>query len=179
MGSMGSLEVLSDLLMYPEKLDAAKELFNYHIKLIQALEHAKDRLSKTKPLDSNTLAKCRVFIQHVNHASKFSSEVSKLSLNELAFASISFEERRLIMIVDAFKASDIRKYVRIHKIRCLHRSEIFTRIRYLLSCHKGSRFEEIYEALFPVNNSSEPTTYEGKVNYTGINNDYLLYVIQS
>jgi len=165
---MDAMASINDLFVHPESLSDVKKTLDYQIKMVDALEHAKDRLSKTKSLDSNTLAKCGVFIQYVNRSnttSNFCSEVSKLSLNELAFSLISFEERRLKTILDLFKASDIRKYVEKQKIKCLHRSEIFTRIKHILSGCEGSRFDDIYGAVLQTRNSSEPNMarHEGKV----------------
>jgi hypothetical protein len=167
---MDAMASINDLFVHPESLSDVKKTLDYQIKMVEALEHAKDRLSKTKSLDSNTLAKCAVFIQYVNRSnttSNFCSEVSKLSLNELAFSLISFEERRLKTILDLFKASDIRKYVEKQKIKCLHRSEIFTRIKHILSGCEGSRFDDIYGAVLQTRNSSEHdmARHEGKVKF--------------
>ncbi|KIW35807.1 uncharacterized protein PV06_11848 [Exophiala oligosperma] len=149
---------INDLFVHPESLRDVQKALGYQIKMVEALEHAKDRLSKTKSLDANTLAKCGVFVQHVNRSdtpNNFYSEVSKLNLNELAFSLISFEDRRLKTLLDSFKASDIRKYVEKQQIQCLHRSEIFTRIKFILSACEGSRFDAIYRTVLQMRNISE------------------------
>lgn len=151
MASMKFSEI--DVLEHPETLGRVREslhILKAQIKVAEALEHAKDRLTKARPLDSNTLSKCNVFIHYVNQAevqSNFSLEVSKLSLNELVFSSISFEERRLKTLLDSFRASDVEKYVRRQNLSCIDRSEIFTRFGNILAGCKGSRFDEIYKAL--------------------------------
>ena len=81
------------------------------LRIVEGFEHAKSRLEATDHLDGNTLAKCHVFVRYVNEStpdSNFYLEVSKLSLDEVAFCSISFEERRLKCIVDSFKALHVQ-----------------------------------------------------------------------
>lgn len=84
------------------------------------------------------------YVNKAHTASNFFSEVSKLSLNELIFALISFEGRRLKTLIDLFKASDIKTYVEKQNINCLHRSEIFTRINYYMSQIDGNGFGDIF-----------------------------------
>jgi len=142
-----------DLFTHPETLGDVKstvEILHEQIKIVEGLEHAKDRLATTRSLESNTLSKCNVFVRYVNETSRhnnFYLEVSKLSLDELAFSSISFEERRLKTLLDSFKASDIRDYMKTQNVSCLDRSEIFTRLTNILAQCKGSQFDEIYTAL--------------------------------
>ncbi|RAK96294.1 uncharacterized protein BO80DRAFT_229423 [Aspergillus ibericus CBS 121593] len=59
---------------------------------------------------SPILLKCDVFIRHANEStpgSNFDLEICKLSLDELAFCSISFEDRRLKHVVHHFKTANI------------------------------------------------------------------------
>ena len=157
-----------DLFSHPKTLGDVKkavEILNQQMKIVEALEHAKDRLAKTTTLESNTLLKCNVFIRYVNEASPHSNfylEVSKLNLEELAFASISFEDRRLKTLLDSFKAEDISKYIRGQKISCLDRSEIFTRIKNMLARCKGGKFDEIYKALAQL--TTNPTGSDVQMN---------------
>ncbi|KAK7894614.1 hypothetical protein LTR67_006376 [Exophiala xenobiotica] len=160
--------LINDLFVNPENLGDVKEMMKtmeYRIKMVEALEHAKRRLSETTTLDSNTLSKCSTFISYVNKSdavSNFNLEVSKLNLNELAFTLISFEERRLKTLLELFKATDVKKYVQKQNINCLHRREIFTRIRSHLTKCKGSRFDHLYGAIAYAKNpiDSQVATFE-------------------
>jgi len=123
------------------------KILSEQIKIIEGLEHAKARLAVTSSLESNTLSKCDVFMRYVNSSpydSGFYLEVCKLSLDELAFSSISFEERRLKSIVYSFTASAIRDYMTSSQVLCLNRPEIFTRLRHLSNKTKGTPFHEVY-----------------------------------
>jgi hypothetical protein len=150
----------------PEKVDDVQksiDILEYRLRVFNALEHTKTRLSKAI-LESNTLAKCGVFIRHFNAAhpaSNFRSEVAKLNRNELMYALISFEDRRLKKILDLFQASDIKKYIEKQDITCVHRSEISTRVKYILAGCEGSPFSDIYEAACAVD--SDAAMDEGKL----------------
>ena len=126
------------------------------IKIVEGLEHAKARLAATNPLDSNTLSKCEVFMRYVNDApdSNFGVEVRRLSLHELAFCSISFEERRLKSVVRYFAASNIRAYMTQSRVSCLNRREIFTRLKRLSGESKGKLFHEVYTKLETAHHNS-------------------------
>ena len=142
-----------ELFANPERLGEVKssvEILEEQIKTVEGLEHAKERLHTCRPLTSNTLNKCKVFVEYVNQAKPHSSfllEVSQLSLNELLFSSISFEERRLKALLRSFRASDIRDYVRTQKISCVNRSEISNRLRKVLIDSKNGNFDQIYQSL--------------------------------
>ncbi|KIV81293.1 hypothetical protein PV11_03489 [Exophiala sideris] len=162
---------ISNLFAHPEKLNDVRksvEILQYQIKMVEALEHGKQRLLKSTTLHSSVLGNCLPFMQYVNKAhtaSNFFSEVSNLSLNELIFAMISFEGRRLKTLIDLFKASDIKTYVEKQNINCLHRSEIFTRINYYMSQTDGNGFGDIYsraksssESIIMMDEDPEPET---------------------
>lgn len=141
-----------DLYNHPESTTAVKnelKILNEQIKVIEGLEHARARLGARRSLESNTLSKCDVFTCCVNNStpgSNFDLEVRKLSLDELAFCSISFEERRLKSVIHHFKASNIRTYMTTSRVSCLDRPEIFTRLKRLSAQSEGKPFHEVYTA---------------------------------
>lgn len=66
--------------------------------------------------------KCKVFIKYINNPNpngNFIVEVSKLNLNKLLFTLISFKNRRLKIILNVFKASDIKRYIKKQRIMCV------------------------------------------------------------
>lgn len=155
----------SNLFTYPEKLGEAEKYMDalqYQIKMVEALERTRQRLSNTTVLSSRTLDHCLTFMQYVNTTINFSNEVAKLSLNELRFAAISFEGRRLKSLLNLFKASDVKKYVDMQNINCLHRSEISTRINYYLLKLDGNRFANIYSNAKTLS-GSDMVLYEGRI----------------
>lgn len=157
---------VSNLFTYPEKLGEAEkcmEILQYQIKMVQALEHGKQRLSNTAVLNSRVLDNCLNFMQYADTTIGFSNQVSKLSLNELLFAMISFDGRRLKNLLDLFKASDVKKYVDNQNINCLHRSEIFKRINYYLPRLDGNKFANIYSNAKRVSESNMDL-HEGRSN---------------
>jgi len=141
-----------DLYTHPDAtadIKNALKVLNEQIKIVEGLEHAKARLESTSSLDSNTLSKCNVFVRHVNNCtagSSFDSEVRKLNLAELAFCSISFEERRLKSVAGHFAASNIQAYITTSRVSCLDRPEVFARLKRLSVESTGQRFHEIYTA---------------------------------
>ncbi|KAL2809708.1 hypothetical protein BDW59DRAFT_177131 [Aspergillus cavernicola] len=149
-----------DLYNHPESSTDVKnqlKILNEQLKIVEGLQHARSRLTATRSLESNTLSKCNVFVHYVNNStpgSNFNLEVRKLGLDELAFCSISFEERRLKSVIHHFKASDIRTYMTTTGISCLDRSEIFTRLKHLSTKSEGKPFHEVYTASFAVHNIS-------------------------
>lgn len=133
------------------------EILNEQLKVVEGLQHARSRLTATRSLESNTLSKCYVFVHYTNNSapgSNFNLEVRKLSLDELAFCSISFEERRLKSVIHHFKATDIRTYMTTTGVSCLDRSEIFIRLKRLSTESEGKPFHEVYTASFAVHNIS-------------------------
>lgn len=156
---------VSNLFAHPEKLGEARkclDILRYQIKMFEALEPGKQRLSKTSVLNLGMLDNCLTFMQYVDTEVNFSYEVSKLSLNELIFAIISFEGKRLKTLLDLFKASDVKKYIEKENINCLRRSEIFKRINYYMPKLGGRRFVDIYENAKSLNESNI-VLHEGKV----------------
>lgn len=141
----------SDIYRYPESLaDLKKELDMIYgqIKVVEGLEHARARLAARPCLDSNTLAKCEIFIRCINDDTnpRFGLEVSKLDLNELAFCSISFEERRLKTVVHHFEATSIKKYMKKTQVTCLDRPEVMRRLKRLSSACVGSLFHDLFNS---------------------------------
>ncbi|KAJ9480893.1 hypothetical protein VN97_g12628 [Penicillium thymicola] len=166
-----------DIYSHPEALSEVKNELAYlngQIKIIEGLEHASIRMAKKKSLDSNTLSKCDVFMGRMNHDTPdddFDLEVRKLSLDELAFCSISFEERRLRSVTPWFKASNIRTYMEKTKVTCLNRPEIFSRINRLsaISMVMGKRFHSIYMAAYDLHKISKhpnPTELDDQMEDT-------------
>lgn len=99
--------------------------------------------------------KCFAFIRSINdnaHDTNFDSEVRKLSLDELAFCSIRFEERRLNPVIPCFKASNIREYMVKAQVSCLDRPEIFKRLKRLSAQSEGKPFYEIYNTAYIIHN---------------------------
>lgn len=138
-----------DIYSHPESANEVKkelEFFSGQVKIVEGLEHARDRLAKRKSLDYNTLLKCDAFIRCVNNDGDFQLEVRKLSLDELAFCCISFEERRLKSVALYFKASNIRAYMKKARVSCLERPEIFRRLKRLSDESEVNTFREIYMA---------------------------------
>lgn len=149
-----------DLYNHPESSTAVKNelnILNEQVKIVKGLEHARARLAATRLLESNTLSKCNVFMRFINNSapgSNFDLEVRKLDLDELAFCSISFEERRLKSVIHHFKASNIRTYITAARVSCLDRPEIFTRLKRLSAESEGKPFNQVYTALHRVHNTS-------------------------
>lgn len=149
-----------DLYSHPESSAFLKQqlsLLNEQIKIVEGLEHARARLLATTSLDSNTLSKCNVFMRYANEStsgSSFDLEVRKLSLDELAFCSISFEDRRLRSVVHHFKAANIRKFMTTTHVSCLERPEILTRLNRLCAESAGKPFNEIYSSAYMVYRNS-------------------------
>ncbi|KAI2791735.1 hypothetical protein POX_c04612 [Penicillium oxalicum] len=140
-----------DIFSHPESLPRLREelrILNEQIKIVQGLEHAKTRLAARASLDSNTLAKCDVFVRYINDnkSVNFNSEVRKLNLDELAFCSISFEERRLKSVAFHFKACSIRTYMTKAQVSCLDRPDIMRRLRRLSTESERNIFLELYMA---------------------------------
>jgi hypothetical protein len=143
-----------DIYSHPELLiEAKKELDILHeqIKIVEGLEHARARIAatRTRSLDSNTLSKCDAFVRSINNnasSTNFNLEVHKLSLDELAFCSISFEERRLKSVIHHFKASEVQTYMKKTQISCLDRPEIFRRLKRLYAESEGKPFQEVFTA---------------------------------
>lgn len=135
-----------DLYQHPELLDAAKSLITsleIQIKIVEGLERAKDRLEKTQHLDSNTLDKCNTFANFINGCGPghpLVKETLKLSRDEVAFASIAFEERRLKAVASSFNAACVQRYIKSQNVT--PRKEIFTRLGKV-----RGHFSEIYNAL--------------------------------
>ncbi|KAG8406710.1 hypothetical protein J3458_021046 [Metarhizium acridum] len=100
------------------------------VEFVKRYEKAKKFLNSYTELNSNTLDKCHVFIAEVNKETSFHAEVSKLTLEELGFASICFEARGLKVINDSFRASKLRDYMCSQHISCLNRKEIFRRLEH-------------------------------------------------
>ncbi|RAK98698.1 uncharacterized protein BO80DRAFT_151330 [Aspergillus ibericus CBS 121593] len=151
-----------DLYNHPESFTHVKnelKTLNAQIRIVEGLEHAKARLAATRSrsLESNTLSKCNVFMHYVNKSaagSNFDLEIRKLNLNELAFCSISFEDRRLKSVIHHFKAANIRTYMTTTRISCLDRPEIFTRLKRLSAESEGKPFQEIYSSVYALHKES-------------------------
>ncbi|KAI3342007.1 hypothetical protein F4824DRAFT_447830 [Ustulina deusta] len=137
-----------NLFTHPEALGEVRRL-NEQIKIVEGLEHARARLKSTKSLDSNTLSKCGAFVRHVNNSAPsdaFFREVAKLSLDELGYCSISFEERRLKSVGSRLKASDIQAYMVASGVSCLSRREIWIRLKRLSRESEGKPFHDLFIA---------------------------------
>ncbi|TQB68884.1 hypothetical protein MPDQ_002657 [Monascus purpureus] len=148
-----------DVYDHPETSAFLKDelsLLNEQIRIVEGLEHARARLLAKSSLEYNTLSKCDVFMRYANEStpgSNFDLEIRKLSLDELAFCSISFEDRRLKHVVHHFKAANIRKYMTTTHVSCLERQEIFRRLNRLCAESEGKPFKEIYSSAYMVYNN--------------------------
>ncbi|KAH7114119.1 hypothetical protein EDB81DRAFT_601848, partial [Dactylonectria macrodidyma] len=74
--------------------------------------------------------RCLVFVRAINYkvSENFSSEVKKLSLEELFFCSISFDERQMPLIRESFKALHIRQYMKSQNVTCINQHGIRRRL---------------------------------------------------
>ncbi|KAK1996457.1 hypothetical protein LX36DRAFT_658557 [Colletotrichum falcatum] len=135
-----------DLFEHPELLNPAKEMvrvLQVHACMVEDLESTKEKLAKGK-LNSNTLGKCRDIIEFVNELEErdnFVVELSRLSLDEIAFVSICFSTRRLKTIHQDFRASRIQTYMRSQSINTSIRAEIHKRIELYMT---DGHFKRIY-----------------------------------
>ncbi|KJK74210.1 hypothetical protein H634G_10583 [Metarhizium anisopliae BRIP 53293] len=139
-----------DLFRHPELLDDAAKLIEsleYQKRVVECFQRTKKHL-ETQLLESNVLKKCATFIAAAESSatgSNFLLEVSKLTLDELGFCSISFDDRRLKMVQHSFKASHVRAYMMSQRVSCINHREIFRRLTFYCN-GKNDKFLKIYDS---------------------------------
>lgn len=104
-----------ELFRFPERLQEAQKLVERlegEIRLLKAFEHTKSCLESYNL--SYCIKKCAAFVQAVDSSAfddQFYQEVSKLTLDELGFVSISFAERPLKVVQSCLQSSHVREYM--------------------------------------------------------------------
>lgn len=144
-----------DLFVHPNQVQAVEDLIanlTAQCKIVRGFEKTKTILQASPVLSSGNLKRCNQFVHHVEAVaedSNFLQEISKLTLDELVFISVSFATRSLDVIGESLRAIQIRAYMKSQNLEAVYtqRADIHGRLAYLLRTSSCDRFRNIYTRL--------------------------------